>query len=109
MQPTWKSIIYKIYKVLNDCIFASNGNTALVGMRDFMGLLLSIKAALKCVRLVTRLAEMIYMMLYEEEAQGLDGPEKISTRWPARCHVTSPSSKRLPNTAQMAPPYQHPV
>jgi len=31
---------------------------------------------------------MIYMILYEEEAQGLEGPEKVSTRWPARCHVT---------------------
>ena len=32
------------------------------------------------VRVLARLAEMIYMMLYEEEAQGLDGPEKISIR-----------------------------
>ena len=31
---------------------------------------------------------MIHMMLYEEESKGLDGREKISTRWPARCHVT---------------------
>ena len=31
------------------------------------------------VRPLTRLAEKIYMMLYEEETQGLDGPEKIST------------------------------
>ena len=31
---------------------------------------------------------MIHMMLYEEEAQGLEGPEKVSTRWPARGHVT---------------------
>jgi len=31
---------------------------------------------------------MIHMMLYIEESQGLDGPEKISTGWPARCHVT---------------------
>jgi len=31
---------------------------------------------------------MIHMMLYEEEAQGLEGPEKVSTQWPARCHVT---------------------
>ena len=51
------------------------------------------------VRPPTRLAEKIYIMLYVEEAQGHDGPEKISTRWPARCNVTSPSSKRLPNTA----------
>jgi len=31
---------------------------------------------------------MIYMMLYIEESQGLKGPKKVSTRWPARCHVT---------------------
>jgi hypothetical protein len=28
------------------------------------------------------------MMLYKEESKGLDGPAKISTRWPARYHVT---------------------
>ena len=27
-------------------------------------------------------------MLYEEESQGLKDPKKVSTRWPARCHVT---------------------
>jgi len=47
MLPTWKSSVCKIYKVLNNCIFASNGNTVLVGMGDFVGLLLSIKTALK--------------------------------------------------------------
>jgi len=31
---------------------------------------------------------MIHIILYKEESQGLEGPEKISTRWPARCHVT---------------------
>jgi len=31
---------------------------------------------------------IIHMMLYEEESQGLEGPEKVSTRWPAHCHVT---------------------
>ena len=47
MLPIWKSSVCKIYKVLNDCIFASNGNTVLVGMGDFIGLLLSIKTASK--------------------------------------------------------------
>jgi len=47
--PTWKSSVCKIYEVLNDCIFASNSNTVLVGMGDFIGLLLSIKAASKCL------------------------------------------------------------
>ena len=32
--------------------------------------------------------EIIYIILYEEESKGLDSPEKVSTRWPARCHVT---------------------
>ena len=49
MLPTWKSSVCKIYKVLNDCIFASNGNTVLVGMGDFVGLLLSIKTVSKCL------------------------------------------------------------
>jgi len=49
MLPTWKSSVCKIYKVLNDCIFASNGNTVLVDMGDFIGLLLSIKTASKCL------------------------------------------------------------
>jgi len=31
---------------------------------------------------------MTYIILYEEESQGLKGPKKISTRWPTRCHVT---------------------
>ncbi len=35
--------------MLNDCIFTSNGNMVLVGMGDFMGLLLSIKTVLKCL------------------------------------------------------------
>jgi hypothetical protein len=51
-------------------------------------LLLSNPALTYIVRLLRRLVEMIHMMLYEEESKGLDGPEKISTRWPARCHVT---------------------
>ena len=37
---------------------------------------------------------MIHKILYEEEAQGLEGPEKISTRWPARCHVTRRRAQR---------------
>ena len=45
--PTWKSSVCKIYKMLNDYIFTSNGNTVLVGMGDFIGLLLSIKTASK--------------------------------------------------------------
>ena len=49
------------------------------------------------VRLLSRLMEMIHMMLYEEEVSGARWPERIYTRWPARCHVTCrPSSKRLP-------------
>ena len=47
MLPIWKSSVCKIYKVLNDYIFASNGNTVLVGMGNFIGLLPSIKTALK--------------------------------------------------------------
>ena len=44
-------------------------------------------------------------MLYEEEAQGLDGPEKISTRWPARCHVTHHVYvAELKETAPSTPP-----
>ena len=46
------------------------------------------------VRLLSRLVEMIYMMLYEEESQGLKGPEKVSTRWPARCHVIHHVTRR---------------
>ena len=43
-------------------------------------------------------------MLYEEEAQGLDGPKKISTRWPARYHVTCPVRvAELKETAQYCP------
>ena len=49
MLPTWKSSVCKIYKVLNDYIFASNSNTVLVGMGDFVGLLSSIKTASKCL------------------------------------------------------------
>ena len=46
------------------------------------------------------------MRLYKEEAQGLDGPEKISIRWPARHHVTSHMHvTELKETAQV-PPYQ---
>lgn len=37
------------------------------------------------VRLLSRLVEMIHIMLYEEGARW---PEKISTRWLARCHMT---------------------
>ena len=51
MLPTWKSSVCKIYEVLNNCIFASNGNTVLVSMGDFMGLLLSIKTASKYLRI----------------------------------------------------------
>ena len=39
-------------------------------------------ALLISVRLLSKLVEMIHMILYEEESQGQDGPEKISTRWP---------------------------
>jgi len=47
---------------------------------------------------------MIHMKLYMEESQGLEGPEKISTRWPARCHVTRHVHvAELKETAQ-APP-----
>ena len=46
----------------------------------------------------------IYEMLYEEESQGLDGPEKISTTWPARCHVTyHVHVAELKETAQVPP------
>jgi len=49
MLPTWKSSVCKIYKVLNNCIFASNGNTVLVSIGDFVELLLSIKTVSKCL------------------------------------------------------------
>jgi len=58
------------------------------------------------VRLLSRLVEMIHMMLYEEESKGLDGPEKISAKWPARCHVTYHVHAELKETSQ-DPPYQH--
>jgi len=32
--------------------------------------------------------EIIYIILYKEESQGLDGPEKVSIRWLARYYVT---------------------
>ena len=47
----WKPGVGKIYIVLSNCIFARNGNTILVGMGDFMRLLFSIKAMLKCLRI----------------------------------------------------------
>ena len=51
---------------------------------------------------------MIHMILYVEESQGLEGPEKVSTRWPARCHVTyHVHVAELKETAQVPPPYQH--
>ena len=51
---------------------------------------------------------MTYMILYEEESQGLEGPEKVSTRWPARCHVTRHVHvAELKETAPSSPPYQH--
>ena len=57
---------------------------------------------------MTSLVGNIYMMLYEEEAQGLDGLEKISKRWPARCHVTHHVHvAELKETAPSTPPYQH--
>ena len=37
---------------------------------------------------------MIHKILYMEESQGLEGPEKISTRGPARCHVTRRRAQR---------------
>jgi len=47
---------------------------------------------------------MIHMMLYEKESKGLDGPEKLSTRWPARCHVTCHvHTAELKETAQVPP------
>src|SRR6266702_4116949 len=49
--------------------------------------------------------EMIYIILYEEETKGLEGPERISTRWPARCHVTHHVHvAELKETAQVTPP-----
>ena len=45
---------------------------------------------------LSRLMEMIHMILYEEEVSGAVAREGKYTR-PARCHVTyRPSSKRLP-------------
>ena len=44
------------------------------------------------------------MMLYEEKSQGQDSPEKISTRWPVSCHVTSHVHvAELKETAQVPP------
>ena len=48
----------------------------------------------KICQTLSRLMEMTYMILYEEESQGLEGPEKVSTRWPARCHVTRRRAQR---------------
>ena len=45
---------------------------------------------------LSRLMEMIHMMLYEEESKGLDGREDIYTMARALSRDTSPSSKRLP-------------
>ena len=51
--------------------------------------------------------EMTYIILYKEESQGLEGPKKVSTRWPARYHVTRHVHvAELKETAQV-PPYQH--
>ena len=48
---------------------------------------------------------MIYMILYEEESQGQVSPEKISTRWSARCHVIyHVHIAELKETAQVPPP-----
>ena len=47
---------------------------------------------------------MIHMILYEEESKGLEGPEKVSSRWPARCHVVHHVHvAELKETAQVPP------
>ena len=47
----WKPGVGKIYTVLSNYIFARNSNAILVGMGDFIRLLFSIKATLKCLRI----------------------------------------------------------
>ena len=47
----WKPSIGKIYIVLSNCIFAKNSNAILVGINNFIRLLFSIKATLKCLRI----------------------------------------------------------
>ena len=45
---------------------------------------------------------MIHMMLYEEEVSGALWPERIYTRWPARCHVTRRRAQRdCPSTTPL--------
>ena len=54
------------------------------------------------VRLLSRLMEMIHMMLYLEEVLGARWPERIYTRWPARCHVTRRRAQRdCPSTTPL--------
>ena len=53
--------------------------------------------------LLSRLMEMIHMMLYMEEVSGARWPERIYTRWPARCHVTR---RRAQRDCPSSPPYQ---
>ena len=44
-------------------------------------------------------------MPYEEESKGLEGPVKVSTRWPMRCHVACyVHVAELRETAQVPPP-----
>ena len=51
MLVIWKPGVGKIYIVLGNYIFTSNSNTILVDMGDFIRLLFSIKATLKCLRI----------------------------------------------------------
>ena len=47
------------------------------------------------------------MMLYEEVTKGLCGPERISIRWPARCHVHVAELKETALILPKYPPYQY--
>ena len=53
---------------------------------------------------LSRLMEIIHIILYKEEVLGALWPERIYTRWPARYHVTRRRAQRdCPSTT----PYQH--
>ena len=60
------------------------------------------RGLITCQTLLSRLMEMIHMMLYEEEVSGALWPERIYTRWPARCHVTCRRAQRdCPSTTPL--------
>jgi hypothetical protein len=64
---------------------------------------------IQCVRLLSRLMEMIHMILYEEEVSGALWPEKVNTRGPRavtwyHVHVAELKETAPINTIQPLPP-----